>query len=134
MTSQTDIRPSTSLLPKVLRADGVFALLSGSLLLLAARPVAELIDLSNPMALAAVGIVLLGYAGMLLYYAAREERNRNIGWLAIILNLGWVIGSYAGLLLGIFPVNTAGKWAIAIVAEVVFIFAVAEYIALRKSA
>jgi hypothetical protein len=96
--------------------------------------IANLTDLSRPAALVAVGIVLLGYAGLLLYYAARESQNRRIGSMAIILNMAWVIGSYAGLLFGVFPVNATGKWAIAIVAEVVFIFAVAEFIAIRRSA
>jgi uncharacterized membrane protein len=85
------------------------------------------------VALVAVGFVLFGCAGLLLYYAARDSKNRKIGQLAIVINLAWVIGSYAGLLLGVFSVNSAGKWAIAIVAEVVFVFTAAEFIALRKS-
>jgi uncharacterized membrane protein YecN with MAPEG domain len=91
-------------------------------------------DLARPVALVAVGIVLLRYAGLLFYYAARDSQNRRIGQLAIFLNLAWAIGSTAGLLLEVFPVNSAGKWAIAIVAEVPFVFAFAEFIALRKSA
>ena len=134
MSSQVSTQPSTSLLTKVLRADGLFALLSGMLLLFGAGPVSELIDLSYPMALAVVGVVLLGYAGMLLFYAGRETQNRAVGQLAIVLNLVWVTASYGGLLLGMFPVNSAGKWAIAIIAEVVFLFAIAEFIALRRNA
>ena len=81
-----------------------------------------------------MGIVLLGYAELLLYYAARDSQNRRVGPLAIDLNLAWVIGSYAGLLSGVFPVNSAGKWVIAIVTEVAFVLAAAEFITLRKSA
>ena len=132
MSSQVESRKSTSLLTKVLQADGLFALLSGTILLIGSRPVADLMDLDSPAALAAVGVVLLGYAGMLLYFAGRESQNRSVARIAIVLNLAWVAASYIGLLLGLFPVNSAGKWAIAIVAEVVFIFAVAEFIALRR--
>jgi hypothetical protein len=35
-------------------------------------------------------------------------------------------------LLGLFPVNTAGKWAIAIVAEAVALFAILEIVALWR--
>jgi hypothetical protein len=134
MSSQTGSQISASLLTKVIRADGLFALLSGSILLIGAGPVADLIDLAQPSALMVVGVVLLGYAGMLLYYVSRESHSRLVAQIAIVLNLAWVVGSYAGLLLGLFPVNTAGMWAIAIVAEVVFMFAIAEFIAIRKSA
>ena len=134
MSSQTGSQISASLLTKVIRADGLFALLSGSILLIGAGPVADLIDLAQPSAVMVVGVVLLGYAGMLLYYASRESHNRLVAQIAIVLNLAWVVGSYAGLLLGLFPVNTTGMWAIAIVAEVVFMFAIAAFIAIRKSA
>ena len=59
------------LLTTVLRADGVFALLSGAILILAAGSVASLIDLSNPAALIVLGVVLIFYGGDLLYFAGR---------------------------------------------------------------
>lgn len=122
----------TGLLTKVLRADGVFALISGAVLLIGSQPIARLLDLSQPVWLILLGVVLLGYGGELLYFAGREDRNRLIARVAVVLNLMWVLGSYAGLLLNWFPVNTAGKWAIALVAEVVFVFAILEIVALRR--
>jgi hypothetical protein len=71
MSSQVRTQISTSLLTKVLRADGLFALLSGMLLVFGVGPVSDLIDLAYPIALAVLGVVLLGYAGMLLIYAGR---------------------------------------------------------------
>jgi hypothetical protein len=146
MTTQVEREPATasitfeevekekrsSFLVKVLRTDGAFATFSGAILLLAAGPIAGLIELSSPLALALVGLILLGYGGFLLYFAAREPQNRTVAREAIVLNLLWVVGSYAGLLLGVFPVNTAGKWAIAIVAEAVALFAILESVALWR--
>ena len=77
--------------------------------------------------------MLLGYGAILLYSAARESQNQRIAKLAIVLNTLWVAGSYAGLLFGLFPVNVAGRWAIALVAEAVAVFAILEYIALRRT-
>ena len=134
MTTQTQVLPSTKskFLSTVLRSDGIFALLSGSVAILGAGPVAGLIGLNMPLALVILGVVLLGYGGLLLFFAGKEPENVRIAQIAIVLNILWVIGSYLGLLLGWFPVNTAGKWAIALIAEVVFLFAVLETVALWR--
>ena len=134
MTTQTQVSPivRSKFLATVLRSDGVFALLSGIVAILAAEPVAGLIGLNVPLSLVILGVVLLGYGGLLLFYADKEPENARIAQIAIALNMFWVIGSYLGLLFGWFPVNTAGKWAIALIAEVVFLFAVLEIVALWR--
>ena len=101
-------------------------------MLLGASAIAGLIELSAPIALVVLGLVLLGYGGVLLYFAAREPANRWVAEAAVVLNLLWVAVSYGGLLLGLFPVNTAGKWAIAIIAEAVALFAILEIVALWR--
>jgi hypothetical protein len=130
---QVEVPVKSSFLDKVLRADGIFALFSGTLLVIAASPIANLIAIDQPVILIVLGLVLFGYGAMLLVSAGRENMNRQVAWLAIILNSVWVIASYLGLFLGWFPVNTAGNWAIALVAEAVAIFAILEYIGLRRS-
>jgi hypothetical protein len=134
MTIQTQALPNTrsKFLTTVLRSDGVFAVLSGTVAVLGAGPVAGLIGLDVPLALVLLGVVLLGYGGLLLFYASKEPANVRIAQVAIVLNILWVLGSYLGLLLGWFPVNTAGKWTIALIAEVVFLFALLEIVALWR--
>lgn len=130
--NQIETTSKTSFLTTILRADGVFALVSAAIAMLASGPVAELIELETPAALIILGLVLLGYGAMLLFFADRSPVNRRVAQIAIVLNMLWVIDSYAGLLLGFFPVNTAGKWAIALIAEVVFVFGLLQIIALRR--
>jgi hypothetical protein len=130
---QSNSSAGISLLTKVLRADGAFALFAGLILIVGANPLADLIELSQATALAVVGVVLLSYAAMLFFVAGRNIEQAGAK-LAIILNILWVIISYAGLLFGWFPVNSAGKWAIALIAEAVMIFAIIEFIALRRVA
>jgi hypothetical protein len=135
MTTQVQTVGTTSkttFLTTILRADGIFALVSGAIALLASGPVAGLISLELPVALVFLGVVLLGYGAMLLFFADREPVNRRVAQIAIVLNMLWVVDSYAGLLFGFFPVNTAGKWAIALIAEVVFVFGLLEIYALRR--
>lgn len=131
--SQVESGKKTSLLSKVLRADGVFALVSGAVLILAAGPIADLIELSYPLALVLDGALFLGYGALLLYYAGREPANRLIARIAIVLNALWAIGSFAGVIFGWFPVNSAGNWAIILAAEAVVIFAILEFVALRRA-
>ena len=130
--SQVRSQRKTSLLTKVLRADGLFALVSGVILVLAAGPIAGLIELSFPLALALDGALFLGYGAVLLYYAGREPENRRVARIAIVLNALWAIGSFAGVIFGWFPVNSAGNWAIILAAEAVAIFAILEFFALRR--
>ena len=125
-------KSKASFLTTILRADGIFALVSAAITILAAGPVADLIELETPIALVILGFVLLGYGAMLLFFADRTPVNRRVAQIAIVLNMLWVVDSYAGLLLGFFPVNTAGKWTIALVAEVVFVFGILEIVALRR--
>ena len=134
VTTNTDIQEKQRItfLTKVLRADGVFALLSGFLLLVGRQIIADLIELESPIFLAVDGLVFMAYGLMLLYFAGRGSNSRRIGQIAIVLNLLFVAGVYAGLLLNLFPVSTTGKWVFALVAEVVLIFAVLEYIGLRR--
>lgn len=135
MTTQVktiETKSKSSFLTTILRADGIFAIVSGAIALLASGPVSDLIQLPTPLALVILGIVLLGYGAMLLFFADREPVNRRIAQIAIVLNMLWVVDSYAGLLFGFYPVNTAGKWAIAIIAEAVFVFGLLEIYALRR--
>jgi hypothetical protein len=46
------------------------------------------------------------------------------------MDLAWVIGSYPLLL--IVPLSTGGKWVVGIVAEVVMIFAIAQWVGIRR--
>lgn len=130
--SQVRSEKKTSLLTKVLRADGVFALVSGAILILAAGPIADLIELSFPLALALDGALFIGYGALLLYYASREPENRRVARIAIVLNALWAMGSFAGVIFGWFLVNSAGNWAIILAAEAVAIFAILELVALQR--
>ena len=66
---------------------------------------------------AILGVVFLLYRGTLSYFAGRGADNRFIAIFAITDNLIYTVASFAGLLMDVFPVNTAGKWAIALAAE-----------------
>ena len=51
-------------------------------------------------------------------------------WIAVILDVAWVIGSYP--LLFVVPFSTSGKWIVGIVAEVVMLFALVQWLGIRR--
>jgi hypothetical protein len=132
MTTQSTTRSGASDLARtVLRGNALFSGVSGAALVLGARPIAGFLGWNAPLALAATGVVLIGYAAYLFWATAQEQLDRRIV-LAAVLDIGWVIGSAVLLLGGLLPLTTAGKWAIALIAEVVAIFAALQLYALRR--
>ena len=96
------------------------------------KAIASLFYLDSSAALLAVGAIVLGYGLALLFFTRRDDDNRVVGLGAIILNILWAAVSYLGLLLGWWDVSAAGGWTIALIAEVIFIFAILEIIGMRR--
>ncbi|MDX1616682.1 MAG: hypothetical protein R3300_20415 [Candidatus Promineifilaceae bacterium] len=134
MSSMTNtIARSTDRLARWLRLDGAFISVTSAAVLVGADPLSDLFELGSPVALRFLGLVLLPYAGLLFYLSGRTGAVRTMTWVAAGGNLIWVLVSYIGLLLGWFPVNTAGKWTIGLLAEAIFLIAAAQVYILWKT-
>jgi hypothetical protein len=83
--------------------------------------------------LVVLGIGLLGFAG-LLYLTARQRplglRQAN---LIFWLDVAWVVGSALLLATGWAPLTSAGWWAVLVVADVVALFAILEFVGIRRT-
>lgn len=130
-THLTTDHPST-LLRRALVANALFSGASGVLLALGARTIGSFLGLDNVLVLTITGVVLIIYAADLFYVATRPTVNRAAARLAIALDLLWVVGSAVILLSGWLPLTTAGRWAVGIVAEMVFLFALFQYLGIRR--
>ncbi|GAB4431774.1 MAG: hypothetical protein Kow0031_12990 [Anaerolineae bacterium] len=119
-------------LRRVIRADGLFSGLSGLLLIAAAGPLAAFLGLSAPWVLAAIGVMLLLYSADLWYIAAQRPISHRLTIAAIVADLAWVLASWAIILTGRPALTTPGAWAVAIVSDVVILFAVLKYVGLRR--
>jgi hypothetical protein len=122
----------SNFLRRVLQANGIFSGLSGVAFILAARPLAAFLGLAAPVILMGIGLGLLLYAVALFREAARETIDRQFVIAAIIMDAAWVVGSIVLLLTGWVPFTLAGKWAIALVADLVAIFAGLQFYGLRR--
>ena len=130
--SVTQNNQGSNLLKNALHGNALFSGTSGLVALLAAQSLAAFTGIESPSIFVVLGIVLILYAVDLWWVASRETINRHLAWAAILLDVLWVIGSVAILLFGWLPLTVAGSWTIALLAEVVAIFAVLQFIGLRR--
>ncbi|MCI0488605.1 MAG: hypothetical protein L0229_18615 [Blastocatellia bacterium] len=120
--------PKSNMLRLALRANGVFSALSGAVLIVASDYVTALIGIEA--SLVPTGVLLLGFAAGLLWNARREVINRTEAWIAVALDLAWVIGTAGLIFAGVF--NSTGNWVVALVGDVVLLFAVLQFLGLRR--
>ena len=61
-----------------------------------------------------------------------DTLNSKLVWLIIGLDTSWVIVSFFLLVTNLVPLTVTGKWIVGLSAEIVMVFAVLEYVGLRK--
>ena len=121
---------SATFLRRSLQLDGVASGLTGVLLLIAAGPVSTVIGNAAPGVARLVGALLVVYAAALLWNARRATVARGEVVVAVLLNVGWVLGSLALIVLG--PLTVLGNVAVAAVALAVLGFTLLEIVGLRR--
>ena len=139
-TSQTQAPAQTThidtkyeqLLRRAMRANAGFSGVSGLVSLLGANALTTFTGIPEATVFRVLGVILILYAADLFWITSREKMNLVFGITAVILDVAWVIGSAILLLGGFFPLTTAGKWAILLLAEAVSIFALVQGYAVWK--
>src|SRR5262245_55366329 len=128
--SQPAVR--STLLRRTLQADAIFSGLSGVALVAAAGPIGTLLGLNAPIALAALGVALIGYAALLFATAAKEPIDRRRAIVAAVLDVIWVVDSAIVLVSGWLPLTPTGWWIVLDVAIVVAVFAELKFMGLWR--
>jgi hypothetical protein len=130
-----NLQQNDRLLRTALRGNGVFSIISGAAFILLAQGIAEFLGVSPDafILIALVGLGLLGYAAALLWYTGRADIPPSFAMGAVIADALWVIGSIALLIFDPFNFSTAGRWAVLIIADAVGVFAILQYVGLRRS-
>lgn len=123
-------RERQQLLRRALLANATFSTISGSVLVFGQRWVVRLLGLPETINLITLGISLLVFAAILVLFARKNPIKLLDGWIAVTLDAAWVIGSYP--LLFVVPFSTSGKWVVGIVAEVVMVFALMQWLGIRR--
>lgn len=124
----------SSLLRNALYGNSIFSFVSGVMFILFSKPIAGFLGLSASWIILVLGSGLILY-GIEIFLAARSEPvNRSIARFAVYADLAWVLGSAVLIFANLVPFTDAGKWAIAIIADIVLVFAVLQYVGLRRIA
>jgi hypothetical protein len=120
-----------SLLRLALLADAAASGIMGVLLAAAADPLAAWFGL--PLALLReVGLLLIPYAGLLIYLASRQTTPRLTAQLIIAGNVLWVIGSVALLISSLVAPTTLGTAFVIAQALIVAILAELQLLGLKR--
>jgi hypothetical protein len=127
---ESSLRDSQKLLRNSLIGNALFSILSAVAILASTGWLAQFLGLRDHIGLTVVAFSLAGYAVILLINARRQKIKISDAWMAVILDAIWVTGSYA--LIFAVPFTLHGKWLIAVVAEIVFLFAVLQSFGIRR--
>lgn len=117
-------------LKKALTVNAVFSVVSGVAILFANRWLVKFLGLPEKVSLAILGVSLIGYAALLWLNAHRPKIKITDAWVAVIMDVIWVVGSYT--LIFAVPFSVGGKWVVALVAELVLAFAVLQWLGIRR--
>jgi len=125
-----NVEKRSSLLRRALIGNALFSTLSGLTILFAQAWVLRILGLSGDVNLLILGVGLIVFAAMLLINARKQQIKKSDAWAAVLMDLAWVAGSCVLVLL--IPFSTEGKWVVGLVAELVLLFAVLQFVGIRR--
>jgi len=120
----------TCLLRKALLGNALFSALSGLTLLFAQKSVLRIFGLFNRVSLVVLGVGLIIFAATLVVNARRQRVKTSDAWVAVLMDVAWVLASY--VLIFVLPFSKEGKWVIGVVAELVLLFAILQFMGIRR--
>lgn len=128
MNSQCEER--ACLLRRALIWNALFSTLSGLTILLAQGWVLRILGLARSVNLLILGVGLMVFAATLVINARKQQVKKSDAWIAVVMDLAWVASSC--ILIFLVPFSTQGKWVVGLVAELVLMFAVLQFVGIRR--
>lgn len=123
---------NSSLLKTALLVDGAVSFLLGIICLLFSKAIAGFLGIPASWIILALGMGVIVYAIELFLAARAEPVNLGIAKFATYGNLAWVLASAVLIFANLLPFPTTGKWAFAVLADVVLVLAIFQYLGLRR--
>jgi hypothetical protein len=121
-----------TLLRRALAGNVLFSTVSGIVLVLGSGRISDFTGLTPDWLPAAIGAGVLLWALEVALIARAEELRLTRVWMVIAGDAAWVVASYGFLLVGGTELTSAGAWTIGTLAEIVALFAVVQYLGLRR--
>lgn len=123
---------NSNLLRKALYGNSIFCTLSGLDFAIFSKPISSFLGLSTSWVILVLGIILVLYGIEVFIFARKEKISEGFAKFVIVADIAWVIGSAVLIFSNLVPLTIAGKWAIAIVADIVLVFAIVQSVGLRR--
>lgn len=130
-STQITVAPD-QFLRRVLQANMVFSGLSGLFLAVDAGPLSRWLGIPAAWIVVVIGVGLLGFAWQLFQTAKQSSLNLRQANAIFWLDVAWVVGSALLLFTGWVSFTTAGWWTVLLVADAVTLFAILEYVGIRR--
>lgn len=132
LTAASSTQQPRNLLHKILLVDSLSSAAAGIAFIVASGPIAALMGVANPLALIIIGVLFVAFAAAVYYTASREVISRRAAWFILELNIVYIVGSAIILLTDAFGLSTEGRWLVLILADLVTVFAIVEFVGLRR--
>ena len=123
---------NSSLLRNALYGNSIFCSTSGFAFILFFKPISTFLGLSVPWVIFVLGIGLLLYGIEVFIFAGKETTSESFAKFFIGADLAWVLGSAILIFTNLVALTTSGKWAIAAIADIVLVFAIVQFVGLRR--
>lgn len=130
--SESYSNENNKLLRYTLRGNAAFSAISGVIAILAAAPLAAFMGLPAPLILVIIGVGLLPFAFLVYKVSTMAVIKPVFVKEILVMDLLWIGGSVAILLVGWPALTTNGRWLVAILADVVAVFALLQFVGLRR--
>lgn len=110
----------------------LFSGVSGALLLLGAGAVDSFLGLGSPLALRLIGVGLLGWAAWMARATRQPTLDPMVLRIVLAGDIGWLLLTALVLASGWPPLSSAGRWTLLGLADIVVLFVLWQYLALRR--
>lgn len=132
VNSGTTSSDNSLFLRRAIQGEAAIGLSMGIGFLLASAPVATFLGISQTMVLV-LGVAALFYdGGRIIWSMQGEAVDRRLGILSLEVNIAWVVGSIVLLAFNLLPLSNSVWWTVAVLADVVAVFAVLQWVGLRR--
>lgn len=123
---------NSNLLRNALYGNSIFCSTSGLSFVIFSKPISNFLGLSTSWVILVLGIILVLYGLEVFVFARKEKISEGFAKFVIAADIAWVIGSAILIFSSLIPFTIAGKWAIAMIADIVLVFAIVQFVGLRK--
>jgi len=125
---------NSSLVKNALYGNSAFSFISGLAFLLFSKAIATFLGISASWVILVLGIGLILYGWQIFNAVKSNPINTAFARFAVYADLTWVLLSAVLIFANLVAFTAAGKWGIAIVADMVLMFAILQYVGLRRMA